>query len=95
MTRTASGADPQYCVLIFAPIGRDAELTRDLLGTASIPCDVHRSIASLVDTLGDATAGAVLLTEEALDDPDFPALVTSLEQQPAWSDCSPALPEKP
>jgi signal transduction histidine kinase len=73
-------------VLIFAPIGRDAELTRELLERASIPCELYGSIARLNETLEDAGGGAVLLTEEALDARDFPAFVALLEHQPPWSD---------
>ena len=79
-------ADREHRVLIFAPIGRDADLTRDLLKRASISCDVCRSIAMVIETLESTGAGALLLTEEALDDRDFPALMTTLEEQPPWSD---------
>jgi signal transduction histidine kinase/ActR/RegA family two-component response regulator len=79
-------ADPDERVLVYAPIGRDAELTRDLLERGAIPCDVCQSIAALIESVETASAGALLLTEEALDEPGFPALVTSLEQQPPWSD---------
>jgi signal transduction histidine kinase len=79
-------ADLEHCVLIFAPIGRDAELTRGLLEHASIQCEVCQSISALIETFDRAGGGALLLTEEALDDRDFPALVTTLEQQPPWSD---------
>ncbi len=79
-------ADLDDRVLIFAPIGRDAELTRELLARASIPCDLCRSMSALVDTFETGGGGALLLTEEALDDREFPAFVTMLEQQPPWSD---------
>jgi len=73
-------------VLIFAPIGRDAELTRALLERASIPCDACGSISTLIATFEQDGAGALLLTEEALDDRDFAPLVTMLAEQPPWSD---------
>jgi signal transduction histidine kinase len=73
-------------VLIFAPIGRDAELTRDLLDRASICCLVCESLGSLTARLEGEGAGALLLTEEALDEPEFSQLVASLEEQAAWSD---------
>jgi signal transduction histidine kinase/ActR/RegA family two-component response regulator len=79
-------ADREDRVLIFAPIGRDADLTRDLLERASISCDVCRSMAMVIETFESRGAGALLLTEEALDERDFPALMTTLEQQPPWSD---------
>jgi signal transduction histidine kinase/ActR/RegA family two-component response regulator len=79
-------ADLEERLLIFAPIGRDAELTRDLLERASIPCEVCASIAAMRQTFESTGAGALLLTEEALDERDFQAFVTDLEQQPPWSD---------
>jgi signal transduction histidine kinase/ActR/RegA family two-component response regulator len=86
MTRRAREADRETRVLVFAPIGRDAELTRDLLAHASIPCDVCPSISVLLETLAEHGAGAVLLTEEALDQQGFSDFATSLEEQPPWSD---------
>ena len=79
-------ADLERGVLIFAPIGRDADLTREVLQSASIPCRVCESISALNEMLETGGCGALLMTEEALDEPDFPKLVTSLEQQPPWSD---------
>jgi signal transduction histidine kinase/ActR/RegA family two-component response regulator len=73
-------------VLVFAPIGRDADLTRVVLHRASIPCTACASISTLTEMLEADGGGAVLMTEEALDEPDFPKLVTILEQQPPWSD---------
>jgi signal transduction histidine kinase/ActR/RegA family two-component response regulator len=83
---SGTGADLEYRVLIFAPIGRDADLTREALDRASIPCAVCRSISAIVETLASAGGGALLMTEEALDDGGFSELVTTLEQQPPWSD---------
>jgi signal transduction histidine kinase/ActR/RegA family two-component response regulator len=86
MTSAGTDVDPEHRVLIFAPIGRDAELTQDLLVRASIPCEVCRSIDGLVDIVESTAAGAVLLTEEALEDHGFSGLATCLEHQPAWSE---------
>jgi signal transduction histidine kinase/ActR/RegA family two-component response regulator len=72
-------------VLIFAPVGRDAALTGDLFERASIPCCVCRTIAELCTEI-ERGGGAVLLTEESLDDPQLAQLAATLEQQPAWSD---------
>src|SRR4051794_24501732 len=74
-------------VLIFAPVGRDAALTADLLEGAAIPCHVCRSIDELRDNV-QRGAGAVLLTEEALTDPHIEDLAAALEVQPEWSDVS-------
>jgi signal transduction histidine kinase/CheY-like chemotaxis protein len=79
-------AEPEQRVLILAPVGRDADLTRGLLERADIPCAVCSSVQVLTDMLTDEGAAALLLTEEALDEPDLPVLVATLEQQPPWSD---------
>ena len=74
-------------VLIFAPIGRDAALTAAILTRASIPYHICSTIAALCAQYEDG-AGALLLTEEALEDRDFRTLAELLEQQPPWSDIS-------
>jgi len=86
MTIHASNVDLESRVLVFAPIGRDAELTRQLLATASIPSEICQSISALLEALEEHGAGAVLLTEEALDQRGFADFATSLEEQPPWSD---------
>ena len=80
-------ADANLRVLVFAPIGRDTELTTGLLGHSSIPCHSCRSLAEVCDEVR-AGAGAVLLTEEALSDPDIDDLAATLQAQPPWSDIS-------
>ena len=74
-------------VLIFAPVGRDAALTSELLGRVSLPCHVCGSLRELCAEI-ERGAGAVLLTEESLDDPQLTELTVTLEHQPAWSDVS-------
>ena len=74
-------------VLIFAPVGRDAALTSDVLGGASLPCHVCANLAEMCREI-ERGAGAVLLTEEALDDHQLPEVAATLEAQPAWSDIS-------
>jgi signal transduction histidine kinase/AmiR/NasT family two-component response regulator len=72
-------------VLVFAPVGRDAVLTRDLLARASIAGEVCPTMTGLAEAL-EHGAGAVVLTEEALDDPLLSRLSAALAQQPAWSE---------
>jgi signal transduction histidine kinase/CheY-like chemotaxis protein len=74
-------------VLICAPIGRDAELTVDLLARAAIASQICRTASEVADLLQDG-AGAILLTQEALADPRLNELSAALEAQPAWSDIS-------
>jgi signal transduction histidine kinase len=71
--------------LVHAPVGRDADLTRELLERSDLPCHVCPDIASLCAEL-ERGAGAIILTEEVLDRPGLRLLGRTLEQQPAWSD---------
>ena len=83
----AQRPDADLRVLVFAPIGRDTELTTELLTRSSIPCHPCRSLAEVCDE-ARAGAGAVLLTEEALSDPKIDDLAAVLQAQPPWSDIS-------
>jgi signal transduction histidine kinase/FixJ family two-component response regulator len=74
-------------VLIFAPIGRDAILTTELLARVSIPCEICQSMNDVCVELARG-AGAILLTEEALGDPRIDDLAEALAAQPPWSDIS-------
>jgi len=74
-------------VLIFAPIGRDANLTADLLSRSGISCQICHSMNDVCIELARA-AGAILLTEEALADPRLDDLAEALTAQPPWSDIS-------
>ena len=74
-------------VLIYAPIGRDSALTADLLDRGGIACHVCASVLEVCLELRTG-AGAVLLTEEALADPQLGELAETLATQPAWSDIS-------
>jgi signal transduction histidine kinase/ActR/RegA family two-component response regulator len=80
------GVDVGSSVLIFAPVGRDAELARDVLTSASIASVVCASIGAMVDLIAGEGAGALLMTEEALGETDFPRLTETLQQQAPWSD---------
>jgi signal transduction histidine kinase/DNA-binding NarL/FixJ family response regulator len=74
-------------VLVCAPIGRDSGLTIELLERASIECLACRSLQEVGERLAEG-AGAILLTEEALADPNLDALAAALATQAAWSDIS-------
>ena len=74
-------------VLIFAPIGRDAVLTTELLARAHIACQICHSMNDVCIELARG-AGAILLTEEALADPRIDDLADALGGQPPWSDIS-------
>jgi len=83
---SASAEHPLH-VLIYAPIGRDGELTAAVLARASLPALICRSMDEVCQGV-TAGAGAVLLTEEALDRRSVDLLAATLEAQPAWSDIS-------
>jgi signal transduction histidine kinase/ActR/RegA family two-component response regulator len=74
-------------VLIFAPIGRDASLTAELLSRGGIACQICHSMDDVCIELARG-AGAILLTEEALRDPRLDDLAEALAAQPPWSDIS-------
>ena len=80
-------ADSGLRVLVHAPIGRDSELTTDLLQRANIACHVCSSLTEVCDEMR-AGAGAILLTEEALSDPGLDELAGALGEQAPWSDIS-------
>ncbi|HEX8756177.1 MAG TPA: ATP-binding protein [Steroidobacteraceae bacterium] len=72
-------------VLIVAPLGRDAIAIVELL-------EAHGHLAQVCSGIHETTApveqgaGALLLAEESLDPQHVPALLGSLERQPAWSE---------
>ena len=78
-------ADTDQRVLIFAPIGRDAVLTRDLLVGAGIAGEICASPSALCAEIGTGAA-AVVLTEEIFEFGGFEGIAASLEAQPPWSD---------
>ena len=80
-------ASRDFRVLILAPIGRDGELTQQLLGQAQIPCHVCATVRDVCESFAEG-AGAILLTEEALADPHIGQLAQTLQTQAAWSDIS-------
>jgi signal transduction histidine kinase/CheY-like chemotaxis protein len=86
MTSLQADTESDQRVLLYTPIGRDAELTHDVLARASVPNTTHRSMTQLCVTLEEQGGAVLLMTEEALDDPGFPRLLSVLERQPSWSD---------
>ena len=78
-------ATPEQRVLILAPTGKDAALTRSVLDQASVAClicpDLDRACVEL-----DAGAGAILMTEETVSPSGRDCLTDWLARQPPWSD---------
>ncbi|HXS82169.1 MAG TPA: ATP-binding protein [Methylomirabilota bacterium] len=72
-------------VLILAPIGRDAEMTRSVLERAGATCHCARNLADVCREL-DVGAGLVVVVEEAVATEGREAFVRWLHDQPPWSD---------
>ncbi len=72
-------------VLIFPPTRRDAEAARNLLEGARIVCSVCASPSEVAAGIRDG-AGALVLTDSALNAQYFDAVLAELVHQPAWSD---------
>ncbi len=76
---------PDDRVLVLAPTGRDAALTRDLLGRAGVAAVCCPDLEAVCAGLA-AGAGAVLLAEEAAAPGRTGCLTDWLAAQPPWSD---------
>ena len=76
--------NPETRVLLLVPTGKDAELTRSILGRAgftAVCCSSLEHVCELLET----GAGAVLIAEEAVQGRGG-CLVEWLGRQPPWSD---------
>jgi len=78
-------ADHDSRVLVFAPIGRDAIASADLLRRVGIDASICSDLPDLVGAL-EAGAGAVFLSEEGLFGKELGKLTDCIDRQPAWSD---------
>jgi signal transduction histidine kinase/ActR/RegA family two-component response regulator len=72
-------------LLIVAPIGRDAELMCTHLQAAGLDCRACTDLDGACLEFADG-AGALIVTEEALQAEQTFRLVKALDQQPPWSD---------
>ena len=75
----------ELSILVLAPTGRDAQLACEVLEAESLASAAMQDVAALCKAVTEG-AGAVLLTEEALDPHAQLQLAAVLAQQPAWSD---------
>lgn len=71
--------------LVFAPLGRDAEVARLLLREAGFAAEICRNIAALCHEMERGSALAIV-TEEALETSDLRELEAWVKLQPPWSD---------
>lgn len=72
-------------VLFVAPTPRDGEITRSLLASAGLICILCKNLDQLTKEIHTG-AGAVMLTEEVMTAEGIDKLVTTLNNQPSWSD---------
>jgi len=79
-----SSPESETRVLLVAPTTRDGEITRDLLTRHRIPCIVCQNLHHLTQEIA-ADVGAILLTDQSLNSPQFHELLATLEKQPSWS----------
>ena len=71
-------------VLVLAPTGKDASLTRVVLGHVGIKCEICANLGQVVREL-ERGAGALLLAEEAIAYASE-SLAGIIARQPPWSD---------
>ena len=72
-------------ILVLASLGRDSEITVDLLHRAEIDAEAVRGAGALLEQLR-AQAAAVILTWESLDAEALAAIGGFVDAQPPWSD---------
>ena len=72
-------------MLVLAPTGADAALSKTILADAGLACQVCGDLAELMQEWG-VGVGAMLLTDDVLSAQDPRELVKWVEQQPVWSD---------
>jgi signal transduction histidine kinase len=72
-------------VLITAPVGRDANAIAELLGQHGFQAEVCGSVAGCCSQI-ESGAGALVLTEEALELTSSSELLETLAAQPPWSE---------
>jgi signal transduction histidine kinase/ActR/RegA family two-component response regulator len=77
--------DRQRRVLVHAPVAREGTLVAQILARAGIPHAICPTLYALASALADGV-GALLLSEETLDEPGLDALTQAISDQPPWSD---------
>jgi PAS domain S-box-containing protein len=72
-------------ILLLAPIGRDAQVMKQLIDPQGSECEICRDIRELRGQLDNHVDG-IVLTEEVLSGDGVDSLLTWCEEQPSWSD---------
>lgn len=83
--RTARISNSDISALVYAPIGRDAQIAASLLSEAGVSSILVADIPSFVAGLKDDVAFAVV-TEEAFRSADLRGISAWIAAQPSWSD---------
>ena len=77
-------SEPDERVIIIAPVGQDAAAMEALLESEGFQVEVSSGLIECCEKVSNA--GALLLTEEALELPQVSDLMEALKAQPAWSE---------
>ena len=85
MNESSADGNLDQRILIFAPVGKDAPLTLDVLRRTDLKGCVCGTAHGLCVEL-QRGAAVIMLTEEALEDDGIGELMECLRSQPAWSD---------
>ncbi len=72
-------------MLVLAPVGGDGRAIATLLREHGFAVELCRSLTEVCAQMGDG-AGAILVTEEALELAQIPDLFNQLKAQPPWSE---------
>jgi signal transduction histidine kinase/ActR/RegA family two-component response regulator len=83
-TTECAGTTSDERVMVIAPLGADASAIATLLNERGFQCCVCEQPEQVIDEI--ASAGALLMTEEALAFPSTSTLIAALQNQPPWSE---------
>src|SRR5689334_15959192 len=83
--RMQPSGDLDERVLIWAPTGKDGQLTSEVLTRAGLSCLACRRPEELEVEMGSGV-GIAILAEEALTEAFLRELIRMLQAQPPWSD---------
>ena len=85
MRRSPGTGAVERRILVFAPVGKDAPLTLEVLRRTDLEGHVCETAHGLCHEFARGAA-VIMLTEEALEDPGIDELMDLLRTQPPWSD---------
>src|SRR5688572_21925765 len=86
MSGPARAEPSTECILVLAPLGRDAAITVDVLRRAEVDAETADSAAELTRRLREGAPAAAIVTWESLDERAIHELAVFAGAQPPWSD---------